>query len=96
MHVILWRFRARPEREADFVAAYGEAGPWAELFGSAVGFIGTELLRGSDGTYLSIDRWESEEAYRAFQDAHRARYDEIDAACSALTIEEAFLAAVSA
>ena len=96
MHVILWRFRARPGREADFEAAYGDDGAWARLFRSGRGFLGSELMRGTDGTYLTIDRWGSEHAYRTFRDAHRARYAEMDARCEALTAEETLIGAVEA
>jgi len=96
MHVILWRFRARPGREADFEAAYGDDGTWARFFRAGEGYLGTELMRGTDGTYLTIDRWVSKDAYGAFRDAQAARYAEIDARCEALTIEETLLGAVEA
>ena len=91
MHVILWRFRPRPDREAAFIAAYGDDGAWEQFFRTGDGFLGSELMRGTDGVYLTVDRWVSEEAYRAFADAESSRYAELDAACSALTIEETLL-----
>jgi heme-degrading monooxygenase HmoA len=96
MHVLLWRFRPRPGREEEFVAAYGGDGAWAQLFRTADGFLGTELMRGSDGVYLTIDRWSSESAWDAFRESHAARHAELDAATAALTLEEAFLGAVNA
>jgi len=57
MHVILWRYRSRPGGEAEFEAAYGDDGTWVRFFRSGRGFLGSELMRGSDGTYLTIDRW---------------------------------------
>ena len=94
MHVILWRFRARPGREAEFEAAYGDDGAWARFFRAGRGFLGTELMRGTDGTYLTIDRWETEQAHRAFCDSEAERYAKLDARCSALTIEETLIGAV--
>jgi len=91
VHVILWRFRPRPDREAAFVAAYGDDGAWAQFFRTGDGFLGSELLRGTDGVYLTVDRWASKEAYRTFADSESLRYAELDAACSALTIEETLL-----
>jgi heme-degrading monooxygenase HmoA len=70
MHVILWRFRAAPGREAEFEAAYGDDGTWVRFFRAARGFLGSELMRGTDGAYLTIDRWVSEEAHREFREAH--------------------------
>jgi len=88
MHVILWRFRARPGREAEFEQAYGEDGTWERFFRRGEGFLGTELLRATDGTYLTIDRWVSETAFRAFRESDAQRYAELDAACKALTLDE--------
>ena len=96
MHVILWRFRARPGREAEFEAAYGDDGPWVRFFRTGRGFLGTELMRATDGTYLTVDRWDTEDAYRAFRDAWASQYAEIDARCRRLTIEETLIGAVEA
>ena len=95
MYVSLWRLRPRPSRESEFLAAYGAGGAWERLFRAAPGFLSTELLRGSDGVYLTIDRWESELAHRAFREAAGAGYDALDAECAGLTLEETFLAAVT-
>jgi len=96
MQVILWRFRVRPGREAEFEAAYGDDGTWARFFQSGEGYLGTELMRGTDGTYLTIDRWVSREAHRRFRDAQAVRFTEIDAYCEGLTIEETLLGEVEA
>ena len=96
MHVILWRFRAAPGREAEFEAAYGDDGTWVRLFRTAPGFLGSELMRGTDGIYLTIDRWVSEDAYRAFRDARAEAYADIDAGCEALTIEETLIGSIEA
>jgi heme-degrading monooxygenase HmoA len=96
MHVVLWRFRVRPGHEAEFEAAYGDDGAWVRFLRSGPGFLGSELLRGSDGTYLTIDRWDSRASMRAFHDANARRYAELDAAGEAMTIEEALIAEVEA
>ena len=96
MHVVLWRYRVRAGREPEFEAAYGDKGSWTLFFAGAEGFLGTELMRGSDGTYLTVDRWASAEAFREFHEIHAARYAELDAACSVLTLEEAPLGSVEA
>jgi heme-degrading monooxygenase HmoA len=94
MHVILWRFRAVPGREAEFEAAFGDDGVWVQLFRTSRGFLGSELMRGTDGVYLTIDRWVSEAAYREFRDAQAEAYAATDAGCQALTIEETSIGAV--
>jgi heme-degrading monooxygenase HmoA len=91
MHVVLWRFRARAGREAEFESAYGADGAWAHLFRESEGYVGSELMRGSDGVYLTIDRWASEDAYRAFRRTSAARYDALDSSFRALTLEETLL-----
>jgi heme-degrading monooxygenase HmoA len=61
---------------AEFEAAYGAAGEWAQFFEQGGGYIGTELLRDVEtpGRYLVIDRWESADAYNAFAAGHREEY----------------------
>jgi len=94
MHVLLWSFRCRAGREPAFESAYGPAGDWARLFGTDPAFLGTELMRGSDGTYLTIDRWTSAEAHAAFRERHRDAYDALDRQCEPLTENETPLAAL--
>ena len=96
MHVVLWRYRVRPGCELHFEQAYADGGDWSRLFRRSGGYLGSELMRGTDGTYLTIDRWSSEDAYRAFQDSEAAPYAELDARCAAWTVEEAMVAAVDA
>jgi hypothetical protein len=38
--------------------------------------------------YVTIDRWESRDAWMAFHDAHRAAYDALDKECENLTTRE--------
>ena len=60
------------------------------LFRSAPGFRGTELIQSTDDAamYLTIDRWESAEAWGAFLEAWRDEYHELDRACESLTQAE--------
>lgn len=90
MHVIVWRFRANPERRDDFVAAYGADGDWANLFRRGEGYIGTELLadRADSNTFLCIDRWRNEADFIVFKAAHGDAYRALDQRCEALTVEE--------
>jgi heme-degrading monooxygenase HmoA len=98
MFVILWQFDVAEEQVAAFEAAYGAGGPWAALFGPAAGYLGTELLKDAfvPGRYVTIDRWISDEAFRAFRAEHDADYEALDRACDPLTASEtrigAFLA----
>ncbi len=55
----------------------------------------TELLRDAyiHGSYLTIDRWSSEEDYRAFRKEQDAAYEAIDRDCDALTARESRIGA---
>jgi heme-degrading monooxygenase HmoA len=90
MFVVVWQFEIAEEKVADFEAAYGPEGPWAELFRSSSDYYGTELLRDAyvQGNYLTIDRWASEEAFRAFRRDHDAEYEKLDRLCDDLTSRE--------
>lgn len=94
MHVILWRFRARAGRESEFEAAYGPDGSWAKLFRSDPNFLGTDLLRASDGAYLTLDRWRDAGAFEAFRRRERSAYDALDVRCGVLTESETPLGSV--
>ena len=78
MIAILWRYEVRSEHRDAFEASYGPAGEWARLFAQSAGFRGTELLRGDDQSYLTIDRWEKKEDFAAFLAEHEAAYRDLD------------------
>ena len=87
MFVVVWQFEIAEEKVAAFESAYGPEGAWAKLFSTSAEYRGTELLRDAyiPGSYLTIDRWTSEAAFRAFRKDHDADYEAIDRACDALT-----------
>jgi heme-degrading monooxygenase HmoA len=90
MFVVVWQFEIAEEKIAAFEAAYGPNGSWAQLFRTSPDYRGTELLRDAyiPGFYLTIDRWISEEAFRAFRRDHDADYEALDRSCDALTSRE--------
>ena len=90
MFVVVWQFEIAEEKIASFEAAYGPEGNWAQLFRKSPEYLGTELLRDAyvAGTYLTIDRWHSEEAFRTFRKDNDNAYEELDRACDALTERE--------
>ena|SRR5665213_1338687 len=90
MFIIVWQFEIAEEKTAAFEAAYGPGGQWAKLFAASPDHLGTELMRDAyvPGSYLTIDRWTSEDAFRAFRKDHDAAYEELDRACDALTSRE--------
>ena len=90
MFVVVWQFEIAEEKIAAFEAAYGSEGAWAKLFRSSSDYQGTELLRDAyiPGSYLTIDRWASEDDFRAFRKDHDAEYEAIDRSSDALTSRE--------
>jgi heme-degrading monooxygenase HmoA len=90
MFVVVWQFEIAEEHVGAFEAAYGSHGNWAQLFRSSPDYHGTELLRDAyiAGSYLTIDRWASEAAFRSFRKDNDAAYEELDRRCDALTSRE--------
>lgn len=95
MFLRIWQFRVRPESADQFRAAYGTHGVWASLFGRAGGYLGTELLQSTTDptTYLTVDRWESVEAWAAFLRTWADDYTALDRQCDSLTVAELELGA---
>lgn len=90
MFVIVWEFRVRPARLADFLTKYAPGGDWDLLFRRGEGYLSTELLRdeGDETRFLTIDRWASREARDRFLVRFREEYDALDRRCEDLTLEE--------
>jgi heme-degrading monooxygenase HmoA len=87
MFVALWEFEVKPGCEKRFEKVYGPEGAWARLFRNDTHYYQTRLVRDSlrDGVYLTMDFWESREAYEGFMAEHRAEYAAIDEASETLT-----------
>ncbi len=88
MIAILWQYRVKPEHRQEFETTYDPEGEWAQLFRREEGYIGTELLRGADGGYLTIDRWRSSGDFARFKEKHAGNYSALDARTEAWTEEE--------
>ena len=90
MFVVVWQFEIAEEKVPAFEAAYAPDGAWAQLFGASPEYRGTELLRDAyiPGGYLTIARWASEEAFRAFRKDHDQEYETLDRICDSLTSRE--------
>ena len=88
MFVTVWKFVVRPERAAEFEQHYGPDGSWAALFRQSPGYVRTELFRGNEREYITIDYWENADEYRDFRDRHAVEYERLDAQMQALTESE--------
>jgi heme-degrading monooxygenase HmoA len=90
LFVRIWQFRVDPEQADEFGEIYGPRGAWARLFRREIGFHGTQLLQSvtDPNTYITIDSWESAEAWAAFLRAWGDDYAVLDRRCTALFIDE--------
>ncbi len=77
--VAVWRYEVETAHRAEFERTYGPDGPWVDLFNRSDQFDRTELINGSiDGQYITIDYWKSEAGFKAFMEAFRDEYEELD------------------
>jgi len=86
----LWAFTVPASRQAEFESHYGPDGTWVRLFRRADGYFGSELLRDRSDPlrYLTIDRWESSEAWQAFRRQFGAEYERLDRELEGLAARE--------
>lgn len=96
MYVIVWTYDVALDAADDFIRAYGPEGDWAQLFGRTAGFLAVELYREADGRFLTLDRWESEAAFDAFQAAHGPAYRALDETLAHLSLGQIRIGAFSA
>lgn len=89
MYVVVWKYEVLAVSEMAFRVAYGPEGDWAQLFAEHDGFVGTELITiDQPRHYLTVDRWESAEAFDAYMDRDRDEYTRLDQKFEALTVSE--------
>lgn len=98
MFVIVWQFDVAEDHIEPFETAYGKQGTWATLFARSSEHLSTELLKDAyvPGRYLTIDRWSSEEAFRAFRAQHDTDYEALDRGCDSVTASETRIGAFTA
>jgi heme-degrading monooxygenase HmoA len=94
-HHRIWKFRPPAAREREFAVAYGDRGRWVELFANANGYRGTALLRPLEagGWWMTIDRWDSQADFEAFQRDFGAEYRALDGELEGLAGDEEFVGA---
>lgn len=98
MYTIIWRFTVKPDSVAAFEAHYCSTGSWVAIFRTAAGYIGTELLRDTaqPNVYMTLDHWQSEAHFAAFDPQNNAAYQALDRACESLTLREEKLGVLGA
>lgn len=90
MFVILWEFEVKPGCEKQFEDSYGPDGDWARFFRCDPHYRETRLLRDAvrANRYVTLDAWDSREAYENFQRENREEYQALDASFESLTVRE--------
>ena len=88
--VRVWEYEVPSERAEAFTAAYAADGAWGKLFGRAAGYLSTELYHDAvrADRFLTIDRWQDEQAWRAFLHAFGSAYASLDAQFEGLAVAE--------
>jgi heme-degrading monooxygenase HmoA len=91
--VYLWAYEVLPEKVDDFLMLYGPNGSWVALFREAPGYLDTQLLRDRTKSYrfVTVDRWESREAFTSFRTTHSEEFDRLDHLGEQLTSQEVLL-----
>lgn len=86
----IWQFQVALDRVADFERHYAPGGSWTELFRLAPGYVGTDLLKDRTDPlrYVTIDTWESIEAYELFRGSFGTQYRALDEVCAGFTTSE--------
>lgn len=92
-YAYIWEYEVRPETESEFLTHYAPDGTWAGLFRRAPGYLGTELYRDRTRAdrFITIDRWQTEAAFREFRRRYAAEFEALDRRCEGLTRHEAAL-----
>lgn len=93
MFIIVWRYRVAIDNLDRFLTAYGPAGEWARLCGRAPGYRGSELWARTHepGSFLVIDRWDSEQSFLGFRHTFQAESAALDQKYATLAVDETFL-----
>jgi heme-degrading monooxygenase HmoA len=89
-YTYLWEFLVASDRIEEFKRHYGPAGTWVALFRQSPGYIETLLLQDSANPrrFITVDRWESRDAYESFESRFSREYAAIDEVCQHLTARE--------
>jgi heme-degrading monooxygenase HmoA len=90
---IIWEFRIKPEKQAEFEHYYASTGPWANLFRKSEAYRGTTLVRDIERPerYLVTDVWADLAAFQNFKASYQDDYDELDKLGEQFTEEEHYL-----
>ena len=89
-YVYMWEFMISGDHVNAFERTYGSSGEWVQLFSRAPGYLRSELYRdrAQPRRFITIDYWESREAWDAFRTRSAKEFEALDAKCAAWMTRE--------
>lgn len=93
MTEVYFRYRVHPAQVRAFEHAYGATGPWSKLFATSPLYVRTRLFRHrtDPATYLTVDMWNSKDAWDHFRANNSEAYARLDRQLHMLYLEELLL-----
>jgi quinol monooxygenase YgiN len=90
MLVVVWEYRAHPERIEEFESFFRPDGPWGEFFRESPAFVSTTLMKDArePHRFMVADRWTSETLYEEFKREHAPRYHDLSERSARLYVRE--------
>lgn len=90
MFLVVWEFEVRPECEDRFRSVYGSDGDWVQFFRGDANYQLSILVQDPSRShvYLTLDFWNTREAYESFKQRHHEAYMSLDRACEGLSLGE--------
>ena len=89
-YVYIWEYKAKNNSIKEFEEFYNSQGTWVELFKLANGYIKTDFFKDKieHNRFITVDYWESYEAYDQFRIDFDEKFQELDQKCAHYTLGE--------
>lgn len=80
MYQVIWELKVKFKERDKFEQFYDPKGEWVKFFAPAPGYGGTDVFESGegDGTFLVIDEWDSEDAFKTFVAERKAGFDALE------------------
>lgn len=90
MYRVIWEYKVKPKAISKFEVMYGSKGEWVKFFKASKAYQGSELLLDDESEliYITMDFWESEEAYNDFLKANKEKFEILNQKGKAFTKSE--------
>ena len=78
MYCIVWKYGVDKSSASKFEEEYSRSGSWFKFFEPCDDFLGHDLLKAADGTYLIIDKWMGKKDYDSFVKSNQIEYSALE------------------